>query len=232
MPDSILRDLNREQSKIQATIANFNHHYGDLEGYVRQYVEQTTIEWAKLVLDHPKSLLLIVETSLTDGGDNEPIRFTGLPLAGDEIWDQLIHPTLSKDVYWTEHHGLTMSDMENQPSIAEAWSDIEKVLADRHIIIFGADYARNTLRTMCRTRLLDDAYCLHNKAKEYYGEFYELSLRTVMSYQGIDKKREDLKDSRERVLVLAQVVRNLSTGMKKQVQESEEHDDSLDEHPF
>lgn len=232
MSDSLLRDINREQSKMQATIANFNRHYEDLEEYVRQYIEQTTIEWAKLVLDHPKSLLLIVETTRTDGGENEPIRLTTLPLAGGETWNQLLHPTYSQDVTGSEYHGLTMDDLKDKPRIAEAWPDIAKTLADRHIIIFNADFACDALRSVCQTHLLDDAYCLHNKCKEYYGEFYGLSLEKIIGYQGIEKKREDLKDSRERIQMLAQVIRNLAAGMKKHLQEPEEFEDSLDDHPF
>jgi len=82
---------------------------------------------------------------------------------------------------------------------------------------------------------LDHAFCLHNRCKEFYGEFYNLSLERVLSYQGIDRKREQLTDSRERALMLVQVVRNLAVGMAKVVEESDPGDDSLgdlDEHPF
>lgn len=232
MPDSLLRDLNREHSKMEASIAKMNHHYGELEEYVRQYIEQTTTEWAKLVLNHPKSLLLIVETTRTDGGENEPIRLTTLPLAGGEVWDQLLRPIYSQDLTGSAYHGLTMDDLKDKPRIVDAWTDIEKALEDHHIIIFNADFARDALRSVCRTHLLDDAFCLHNKVKEYYGEFYELSLEKILSYQDIDKKREDLKDSRERIRVLAQIIRNLSTGIKKKTQEPEENEKPLDDCPF
>lgn len=232
MSDSLLRDLDREQSKMFASIGILNHHYGEMTSYIQRYLEQSIIEWATLVLDHPKSLLLIVETTRTNGGENEPIRLTTLALASGEIWDQLLQPTYTQDVTGFEHHGLTMKDLEDKPRIADAWPDIVKMLADRHIIVFNADFARSSLRSVRRTHLLDGAYCLHNKSKEYYGQFYELSLEVILGYQGIDKKREDLKDSRERILMLAQVIRNLATGMKKRVQEPEASEDSLDEHPF
>ena len=76
--------------------------------------------------------------------------------------------------------------------------------------------------------MLDDAFCLHNKCKEYYGEFYDLSLEKVLSYQRIDKKREELKDSRERILMLAQVMRNLAVGMTKQPPQDVDSLDILD----
>lgn len=92
--------------------------------------------------------------------------------------------------------------------------------------------------------MLDGAFCLHNRAKEFYSQFYELSFEKVLSYQGIDRKREQLTDSRERALMLVHVVRNLSIGMEKQVREPESEsaadsffsdDDALgdlDAHPF
>lgn len=232
MPDSLLRDINRERSKMEASIRKLDYHYEQMASYVQSHLEHSTIEWARLVLDHPKSLLLIVETTRTDGGENEPIRLTTLPLVGGEIWDQLLQPIYSQDLTGSAYHGLTMDDLKDKPRIVDAWTDIEKALEDHHIIIFNADFARDALSSVCRTHLLDDAYCLHNKSKEYYGEFYELSLEKILSYQDIDKKREDLKDSRERIRVLAQIIRNLSTGMKKKTQEPEENENPLDDYLF
>jgi len=245
--DSVLRDLDRERSKMQSDMENLNRHYEQLCSYVRKHVEQSTVEWAKLVVNHPQALLLVVETTrivdesgyATDGW-SEPIRFTMLSLASGEMWDQLLSPTHSKGVEGTEYHGLTLEDLEGEPRIADVWPNIKERLDGRHVIIFGADWVRDALRSVGLFGL-DGAFCLHNKVKEYYGEFYDLSLEKVLSYQGIEKKREDLKDSQMRILMLAQVVNNLAAGMKKnQVEQSESgalDDDGdelgdLDDHPF
>jgi DNA polymerase III epsilon subunit-like protein len=243
--DSVLRDLERERSKMQSDVENLNRHYGKLVGFVRQYLTQTTVEWAKLVVSHPKTLLLVVETSrIVDesgysyGVESEPIRFTGLALASGEIWDQLLHPTHSRQVLGAEYHGLTMVDVEAQPRLADVWSSIAERLEDRPVILFGADWTRQALRSVDPTyaHALDSAFCLHNKCKEYYGEFYELSLEKVLGYQGIDKKRDELKDSRDRLLMLVQVMNNLAVGMEKQTQDPETSEDNsledLDDHPF
>jgi DNA polymerase III epsilon subunit-like protein len=244
--DSVLRDINREQSKMQADVDNLHRHYEKLMGYVRQYVEQTTVEWAKLVASHQKTLLLVVETTrIVDetgysyGGESEPIRFTGLLTSG-EIWDQLLHPTHSKAVLGAEYHGLQWSDLEGKPTISEAWPNIEKMLEDHHVVIYGADYASKSLQSVFPTHVLSSAYCLHNKCKEYYGEFYELSLEKVLSYQAIDKKRGQLTNSRDRVLMLAQVLHNLAANVKKQDENAPEAAiaasdamlSDLDDHPF
>lgn len=238
--DSVLRDIERERSKMQTDIDNLNRHYGNLVGFVRQCLAQTTIEWAKLVASHPKAVLLIVETTrivgedgYSYGGESEPIRFIGLSLTSGELWDYLLHPTYSKAVGGAEYHGLTMEDLEEKPLFADAWPKIVEVLENRHIIIFGADWARSALRSVYPGGVLDGAFCLHNKCKEYYNEFYDLSLERVLDYQGIDKKREELKDSRDRLLMLAQVVNNLAAGMEKHVDESESEGlDDLSDHPF
>jgi DNA polymerase III epsilon subunit-like protein len=240
--DSLLRDLNREQGKMRDDVDNLFRHFEKLSNYVHEYIQQSTIEWAKLLLDHPRTLLLIVETTAMlneqgysmHGGENEPIRFTGLALASGEIWDQMLHPTHSMAVGGTEYHGLTMGDLEDKPRLADAWPEIAEKLQDRHIVIFNADWSRRAVRSIVQTHVLDGATCLHNRCKEYYNEFYELSLEKILGYLGIEKRRDELKDSKDRVLMLAQVVRNLAAGMKKQEPESDPLDDfsSLDEHPF
>ena len=229
--ESLLRDFNREQGNMQKDIDSLQRHTGELRDYVQQYIRQTTIEWAKLVLDHPRAVLLVVETTpvvdengYTKGG-HEPIRFTALPLAGNEVWDMLVRPTHSRKVLGTEFHGLTMADVEDKPMFNEAWWP---PIMDDHIIIFNAEWARAALSSVSQTDKLADAFCLHNKAKEYYGEFYDPSLERVLEYQGINKTRKELTDSRERIRVLAKVIRNLAAGLKK----VEEPEPEPDEHPF
>jgi DNA polymerase III epsilon subunit-like protein len=238
--ESLLRDLDREAGKMQADVEKLHRHYENWQLYVRQYIQQTTVEWAKLVLSHPLSLLLIVETTPIVGKDgcattteHEPIRLTAFSLfTGKIIYDQLIHPSLSQGVKGHDHHGLLASDLVDQPRLAEAWTHITELLEGHPVIIFGADWACEAISTVVQTHVLDGAFCLHGKSKEFYGEFYELSLEKICSYQGIDKRRDQLKDSRERVLVLAQVLHNLAQGMPKQVQETQSTESMLDDEPL
>lgn len=250
--DSLLRDINRERSKMQSDIENLHRHYDQLQGYLYQYLKQATVDWAKVVIDHPRALLLIVETTrIVDsegdsyGGDVEPVRLTSLSLATDEMWDQLLFPTYSQGIRGTEYHGLVLADLEGRPRFADAWPSIAEALKDHHIIIFGADWALQALRSVHPTSMLN-VVCLHNKCKEYYAEFYDLSVEKVLGYQGVDMRREQLKDSRERIQMLAQIVKNLAVGMEKRSQEAEPvavgegesflgNDDGLgdlDDHPF
>src|SRR6476646_3979526 len=119
--DSVLRDIERERNKMQTDIDNLFRHYEKLESFVRQHLEQATIEWAKLVASHPKGLLLVIETThildeagYSYGGESEPIRFTALQLESREMWDQLIRPTHSKAVAGKEYHGLAMADLDEK----------------------------------------------------------------------------------------------------------------------
>ena len=235
--DSVLRDINREQSKMQSDVDNLHRHYEKMAGFVRQYIEQTTVEWAKLVVSHPRTRLLILETTqvvdehgyATHGNNIEPIRIT--IHSPNSTYDQLLHPTHSLGVVYTEHHGISWLDVQDKPRFAGVWPEVEKMLEDCHIVVFGQDYAHRALQSVTTSRALDNAFCLHNKCKEFYNEFYELSLQKILSYQGIDKNRIELQDSRDRIQMLAQVVRNLAAGMPKQAQEAEDSND-LDEHPF
>lgn len=241
--NSFLRDIHREQSKMQGDVENLHRHHEQLQGYLRQYIEQSTREWAQLVLNHPQAVLLIMETTriIDENGSvayrdqNEPIRLTCLSLGRSEIWDLLLHPKHSQGVTGTEYHGLTMSDVEEKPTIDEAWADIQERLEGRHIVIFGAEWAQLALQSAYPTRLLDGAFCLHNKCKEYYNEFYNLSLETVLQYQGIDKRRAELTNSRARILMLETVISNIAQGMRKQPQATDtldDDDDELEDHPF
>lgn len=242
--ESLLRDLDRERSKMQKDVDNLERHYQQLAGYVSQYVRQAVVEWAKLILNHPRALLLVVETTKILGesgyaisGESEPIRMAGLSLAHPDglMWDVLVHPTYSHGVGGFEYHGLTLADVQEKPRFADVWPEIAEKLQGRHIIVFGADWARSALRMVSSSRVLEDAYCLHNKAKEYYGEFYELSLETILSYQGIDQKRDELKDSGDRLLVLAQIIRNMAEGMARQTKAEETVEEDLgdlEDHPF
>jgi DNA polymerase III epsilon subunit-like protein len=240
MPESFLKHISYKQGKMQGAIANMNRYYDEMTDFIRQYIVETTVEWAKLVVSHPKTTLVIVETTpIVDDmgnsytGESEPIRITTFFFEKETyILDQLICPTISKDVKGTEYHGLSWSDVREYPRFDEVLPRIEEHLKDRVVIIFNADWARQALSTVSRSDIFKDALCLHNKAKEYYGQFYELSLQTVLEYQGINKTRDQLKDSRERILMLAQVVRNLAAGMKKVEPEPEPEETDLDEHPF
>lgn len=173
--DSLLRDLNREQQKMQADVANLSRHYENLHGYVRQYLEASIIEWAKLIVDHPRAILLVVETTrivhedgYSTSGDSEPIRLTTLSLTNGEIWDQKIQPTYSKRVDGTEYHGIMLPDLLDKPRLSDIWTDLVERLDGKHIIVFGADWARQAVRAVFPTHLLDNTFCLHNKAKEYW----------------------------------------------------------------
>jgi hypothetical protein len=241
--DSFLRDLDRERGKMQTDFENLERHYQRLHEYVGRYVRQTTQEWARLVVSHPASTLLIVETTrVVDeqgyqqgySSENEPIRLSTLALASGQTWDVLLSPTHSKAVTGADYHGLQQADLIGKPRFADAWTDIEAALADRQLIIYGADWSRQAWRTVSGSDLLANAFCLHNKCREYYDEFYDLSLVKVLSYQGLEVQREELRDSRDRLPLLDMVVRNLAAGMPKKVQEPEPElaDGELGDHPF
>src|SRR5579884_2631372 len=172
--NSFLRDIDREKGKMQGDIDNLLRHYEKLAGFVQQYTQATTTEWARLAVNHPSALLLIVEsTGIVDetgyyayGGEVEPIRFTAYHLTSETIvLDQLIHPTHSYDVRGFEYHGLRLSDIEDKPLLSAAWPTIQDTLENHHIIIFGADYARKhycqflsqhmrlTVRFVCMTNV-------------------------------------------------------------------------------
>lgn len=233
-----LKDINREQGKMLSDIESMNRHYVKLQDSLYQLIRYNVIEWARLVESHPKAVLLIVETTqIVDehgrglSGHNEPIRFTTRHIASGEIWDQLIKPTHSKGVAGTEFHGLSWFDVLDQPKISEAWDSIAAHLADRQVVIFNAQWARDSVKTSYPTRLLDSAYCLHTKAREYYNEFYGCSLEKILGYQGTDKTRGDLRAAPARVVMLDLILHNLANGMEKKPEPEPELTD-LDDHPF
>jgi hypothetical protein len=240
--DSLLRDLNREHYKMQRDMIALDLHYKNLETYLYQYVKNSVVEWAKLILNHPKASLLIIETTpIYDyngyaNGDNEPIRFTGMSLVGNQKWDLLVKPTHSKQIGGTQHHGLTMKDVAPYLTLAECWHEIAYQLSGQHVVMFSPDWAISALRSVHVAdkpyTFLGNAFNLHNKCKEFYNEFYDLSLETILRYQGIDKQRSQLQNSIDRIKVLAQIVENLANDLAKVQEPESTEDDDLEGHPF
>ena len=237
--ESLFGKIDYLRTKMKSDMDKLVSHYDEHTAFVQQSIRQGIIDWAKVIVDHPKALFVIIETTpiVNANGsvlqEHEPIRFTSFDPVKDKLYDQMFAPTHSKEVRGTEHHGLTLADVENEPRLADVWPSLAVAIFDRQIVIFGADWARHALTGIVpHAPLLDNAFCLHNKCKDYYGEFYYISLEKVLGYQGIDKKREELNDSRDRIVMHAQILENLAAGMEKQEPAQEEGLDDLPDHPF
>lgn len=245
----MLKDIGREKGKldgdVQQFIQQFSYHYAKLSAFVENLIVDSVVEWAQLIASHQDATLVIIETTKAYGqhghllGD-EPIRLTTLDLVSKTLHDYLFRPETAKEITSTAYNGITMEDLIGQPLFKDAWPGLKEQLADRLVIVFGLDYAKKAI--WLDHTPFKRAFCLHNKTKEFYGEFYGLSLETVLSYQGINKTREELKESTERIYYLAQVIEKLAEGKPKvQVPAAPatgESDDilgelgDLSEHPF
>lgn len=236
--DSLFGKIDYVRGKMQSDIDRLFRHHDEQVEFIKQHIRQATIDWARTTIDNPKTLLVILETTpiVNEYGsvlqDHEPIRFTSFDPVTGELYDQLFAPTSSKEVRGAEYHGLTLADVGGKPLLKDVWDAIIKIMEGRHIIIFGADWARRSLQHMPHAYVLKKAMCLHNKCKEYYAEFYRLGLTEILAYQGIDKTREDFKDSRERIVMYKQILSNLAAGMEKQTPAQEKGLDDLPDHPF
>lgn len=236
--------------KLDDDIARLQRHLQDVVDAAKDFSRSNAIEWARLAVTHPYAVLLIIETTHIVRkqpvyqvlAEIEPIRFTTLNLSNGELFDQKVRPTLSEEITETGLHGLTMDNLEDKHLLGYYWSEIESHLLNRQVIIFGKEHAESALdHAMLQHDIIKDAFDFHSICQGYYTQFYDLSLERVLAYQGIDKKRHELKDSVERIRYLEKVLRNISIRLERHSIQYEGYSDdpfvtdeesSLDEHPF
>jgi hypothetical protein len=236
--DHFLKEMMRESEKMRQDAESIQRHYEKLVGYVKQSTQANTIEWAKLILMYPGTHLLIVDTTplIDEYGavyslQGEPIRLTAYNLRDQAIViDQQVAPVFSKAIRGFEYHGL--KDTWDMPRLADIIDQVTSILDGAPVVVFGLEFAQRALQMVStRRRILDNGHCLHTRCRDYYWEFYYLGLDQVLQYQGINKRRSELTDSRERVKVLAEVLSNLAKGLPKQDPPAPKKD-LADDEPF
>lgn len=132
--------------------------------------------WARGVLAQGTALILDTETTGLDD-DAEIIEIALVHHTGEVVLNQLVRPTCSIPPEASAIHGLYEADVQNAPSLAEVWPQVERIFQDNpNLIIYNAAYDTRLMRQSCalvgipkpsRQWLNTFTYC----AMEWYAQF-------------------------------------------------------------
>jgi DNA polymerase-3 subunit epsilon len=78
---------------------------------------------------------VIVQLAITDLDGNTLFNSHIKPTKKNRIWDEII-----------EIHGITMNDLQNAPSLREAWPTIAEIISGKTLLMYNADFDLRLLR--------------------------------------------------------------------------------------
>jgi DNA polymerase III epsilon subunit-like protein len=146
------------------------------------------IAWAQSVKEMDSLAFLEVDTTGT-GSDAEIIRVTLGNQRGSVLYDQLIRPEqahLTPEA--SKHNGLTNADLQDAPTLAEAWPRIQRALAGRYVLSFNQEWDIKKLKAAAQRHGLPAPVvvgeCLQRRCTAYYLKEYYLDLATVAARMG------------------------------------------------
>jgi len=205
------------------------------------------IAWAQSVNEMDSLAFLEIDTTGTDL-DAELVRFTLGNRRGSVFYDQHIRPEqghISPEA--SKHNGITDTDLEAAPTIAEVWPRIQRAVAGHYILSFNQEWDRKTLLTAAQRHdlppLVIIGECLQRRATAYYFKEYYLDLATVAARMGHTMTGPDAPARlRAQYALLDGIVRGLTDvrppapePVQRANSASEPGDDDeldFDEHPF
>jgi DNA polymerase-3 subunit epsilon len=110
-----------------------------------------SILWAKSILLNPDSYV-ILDTETTGLESNDVIVQIGIiDLKGSILLNSLIKPTKRKSIpsSATNIHGITMNMLENAPYFKDIIPEVEKVTADKIVLIYNEEYDTRIINQTC-----------------------------------------------------------------------------------
>lgn len=109
----------------------------------------SVIEWAKQILDSANILVLDTETTgLLD--DDEIVQLAIIDLQGQIVLQLSFRPTIPICDEASMVHGITNTDLENCPTFAEMHTIISKILSNKDIVAYNADFDHRLLAQTCK----------------------------------------------------------------------------------
>ncbi len=105
--------------------------------------------WARDVLAQGTALILDTETTGLED-DAEIIEIALVRLTGEVVLKQLVRPTRPFPPEASAIHGLREVDVQNAPSWAEVWPQVERIFQDNpNLIIYNAAYDKRLITQSC-----------------------------------------------------------------------------------
>ena len=144
------------------------------ELYERESDRTGVVEIAREILARPElACVLDTETTSLSG---EPVEIAVVDLAGEVLFNSLIRPKYPVEPGARAVHGITDSELEQAPTLAEAWPDLQRVLAGRTTILtYNADFDESMVAGTARrdglAPLPQSWHCLMEMFATWYGQW-------------------------------------------------------------
>lgn len=138
------RELNILHSEEERQSAAEEQLISDQVAEWRQSTLRELLELSRL----PAEQWVTLDTETTEL-IGEAISISVVSGTGEVLFDRLIQPLTSITQEAFEVHGISMQDLAEQPTFAEVYSDLQRVLEGKTVLAFNADFDRSTLQ---RTR--------------------------------------------------------------------------------
>ncbi|MFC5599404.1 3'-5' exonuclease [Deinococcus cellulosilyticus] len=114
-----------------------------LSNQVEEWQQATLRELQELALLPPESWVTL-DTETTDLV-GEAISISVVSGTGEVLFNQLIRPTTPIQESAFEVHGISMQMLEDEPTFAEVYPELQKALQGKGVLAFNADFDRSTL---------------------------------------------------------------------------------------
>ena len=110
---------------------------------------EVAARWARDVLTQGTALILDTETTGLED-DAEIIEIALVRLTSEVVFKQLVRPTQPIPPEASAIHGLRDVDVQNAPSWAEVWPQVERIFQDNpKLIIYNAAYDKRLITQSC-----------------------------------------------------------------------------------
>jgi DNA polymerase III alpha subunit (gram-positive type) len=161
------KDLRTLVSKMQNEVSTLSGQLGQLP----RLPIGDLMDWAEDVLAMREMAILVLDTtSLNDHADI--LRFYAIDSEGEVIIDLIVKPLREQDPN-TTYTGITQEEIDNAPTLEEAWPTVLNALKGRFVVAFNLDEflearLKDNIAHYGLSRLLFRAEDLMYQAKSYF----------------------------------------------------------------
>lgn len=160
------------------------------------------IEWARKILDRKNVVYLDTETTGLHGA--YLVEIAVLSRHGSPLLNTLVKPPMPCEPGAERVHGITKEMLQNAPTFPEIYLQLQKILFDKHVVIYNAPFDRGILDNCCLYYDLPAFHLRTSCAMRYYAQYFG----EWNSYYG-NYKWQKLPDGGHRALADARASRRL-----------------------
>lgn len=129
------------------------------------------IQWAMKIRDRSDVIYLDTETTGLHGAYLVEINIRSRH--GSTIFDTLVKPPVPCEAGAERVHGITKEMLENAPTFPEIYPTLQRILLDKHVIIYNAPFDKSIIENCClHYDLPTFNYLRVSCAMRYYAQYF------------------------------------------------------------